>query len=240
MIDNVGNYGADGIVGPHHEKEGSYYTVKQVWSPVQIFMPDNFNGTLNVENRYNFLSLDKCKFDYSYVKYDGENTKTVKNGTVNGVDIAPDSKGTVNIPAAPEEADALSIKVTDQYGEELFTWVFKLKNSENIYKGNAAGSRPTFSNNTVKAGNVTYTFSSTDGTLASVTTGKGEYKFNGGPKFFAYRRSDRSFDQFYNHDDKDAEKKKTQYTEFEDLGKLVSLDAKEDGNRDFSFYRKSL
>ena len=227
MIDNVGNYGADGIVGPHHEKEGSYYTVKQVWSPVQIFMPDNFNGTLNVENRYNFLSLDKCKFDYSYVKYDGENTKTVKNGTVNGVDIAPDSKGTVKIPAAPEEADALSIKVTDQYGEELFTWVFKLKNSENIYKGNAAGSRPTFSNNTVKAGNVTYTFSSTDGTLASVTTGKGEYKFNGGPKFFAYRRSDRSFDQFYNHDDPEAEKKKTTYTEYADQGKFVSLTSKD-------------
>lgn len=67
MIDNVGNYGADGIVGPHREKEGSYYTVKQIWSPVQISMPDNFNGTLNVENRYNFLSLKGCKFDYSYV-----------------------------------------------------------------------------------------------------------------------------------------------------------------------------
>ena len=24
VIDNVGNYAADGIVGPHHEKEGSY------------------------------------------------------------------------------------------------------------------------------------------------------------------------------------------------------------------------
>lgn len=67
MIDNVGNYGADGIVGPHREKEGSYYTVKQIWSPVQVSMPDNFNGTLNVENRYNFLSLKGCKFDYSYV-----------------------------------------------------------------------------------------------------------------------------------------------------------------------------
>ena len=36
--------------------------------------------------------------------------------------------------------------------------------------------------NTVKAGNVTYTFSDTDGTLSSVTTGKGEYKFNGRPE----------------------------------------------------------
>ena len=230
MIDNVGNYGADGIVGPHHEKEGSYYTVKQIWSPVQVSMPESFNGTLNVENRYNFLSLDKCKFDYSYVKYVGTDTKTVKSGTVNGADIAPDSKGTINIPAAPADADALSVKATDQYGEELYTWVFKLKDSENIYKGKAGGNRPTFSNNTVKAGNVTYTFSATDGTLASVTTSKGDYKFDGGPKFFAYRRSDRSFDQFYNHDDPEAEKKKTTYTEYTDQGKFVRLTSKDGAN----------
>ena len=36
FIDNQGNFGADGIVGPHHEKEGSYYTIKQLWSPVQV------------------------------------------------------------------------------------------------------------------------------------------------------------------------------------------------------------
>ena len=230
MIDNVGNYGADGIVGPHHEKEGSYYTVKQIWSPVQVSMPESFNGTLNVENRYNFLSLDKCKFDYSYVKYVGAETKTVKSGTVNGANIAPDSKGTINIPAAPADADALSVKATDQYGEELFTWVFKLKDSENINKDKAGGNRPTFSNNTVKAGNVTYTFSATDGTLASVTTSKGDYKFDGGPKFFAYRRSDRSFDQFYNHDDPEAEKKKTTYTEYTDQGKFVRLTSKDGAN----------
>ena len=230
MIDNVGNYGADGIVGPHHEKEGSYYTVKQIWSPVQVSMPESFNGTLNVENRYNFLNLDKCKFDYSYVKYVGAETKTVKSGTVNGANIAPDSKGTINIPAAPADADALSVKATDQYGEELFTWVFKLKDSENINKGKAGGNRPTFSNNTVKAGNVTYTFSATDGTLASVTTSKGDYKFDGGPKFFAYRRSDRSFDQFYNRDDPEAEKKKTTYTEYTDQGKFVRLTSKDGAN----------
>lgn len=231
MIDNVGNYGADGIVGPHHEKEGSYYTVKQIWSPVQVFMPENFNGTLNVENRYNFLSLDKCKFDYSYIKYNGANTETVKSGTVNGADIAPDSKGTISIPAAPDNADALSVKATDQYGEELFTWVFKLKNSDNIYKGGAKGSKPTVSDNTVKAGNVTYTFSETDGTLASVTTNKGEYTFKNGPKFFAYRRADRSFDQFYNHDDPEAEKKKTTYTEYIDQGTFVKTTTK-DGEND--------
>ncbi len=35
-IDNDGNHGADGIVGPHHEKEGSFFTVKEIWSPVVV------------------------------------------------------------------------------------------------------------------------------------------------------------------------------------------------------------
>lgn len=50
--DNVGNFGADGIVGPHHEKEGSYYTVRQVWCPVQVMnrhIDATFDGKLQVE-----------------------------------------------------------------------------------------------------------------------------------------------------------------------------------------------
>lgn len=231
MIDNVGNYGADGIVGPHREKEGSYYTVKQVWCPVQVSMPDDFNGTLNVENRYNFLNLKGVKFDYSYVKYKGATVNTVKNGIVNGADIETDSKGTITLPAAPKDADALQVKATDQYGEELFTWVFKLKDSEKLFTGKANGSRPTMNGNTVKAEKVTYTFNETDGTLASVVTPKGDYHFNNGPKFFAYRRSDRSFDQFYNHDDPQAEKKKTTYTAYDEQGTFDKLTAT-DGEND--------
>lgn len=231
MIDNVGNYGADGIVGPHREKEGSYYTVKQVWCPVQVSMPDNFNGTLNVENRYNFLSLKGVKFDYSYVKYNGKNTNTVKKGSVNGANIEADSKGTINVPAAPKDAEALQVKATDQYGEELFTWVFKLKDSEKLLISTPSSSRPTMNGNTVKAGKVTFTFNETDGTLSSVVTPNGDYHFNNGPKFFAYRRSDRSFDQFYNHDDPQAEKKKTTYTAYDEQGTFDKLTAT-DGEND--------
>ena len=69
-IDNVGNFGADGIVGPHHEKEGSYYTIKQIWCPIQIMNKEidgNFNGELQVENRYDFLNLNTCRFKYDYI-----------------------------------------------------------------------------------------------------------------------------------------------------------------------------
>ena len=35
-IDNMGNSAPDGIVGAHHEKEGSYFAVKEIWSPVEL------------------------------------------------------------------------------------------------------------------------------------------------------------------------------------------------------------
>lgn len=222
VIDNVGNYGADGIVGPHREKEGSYYTVKQVWSPVQVTMPATFNGTLDVENRYDFLSLSGVKFSYDYIKYVGENTKTLKSGVVNGPHIEPGSKGTIAVAQAPSAADGLAVKATDQYGQELFTWVFKLKDADKPSFATWKG-KPEVNGNVVKAGKTVYTFSETDGTLAKVETARGDYHFGSGPKVFAYRRADRSFDQFYNHDDPQAEKKKTTYTAYEEQGRFDSL-----------------
>ena len=77
---------------------------------------------------------------------------------------------------------------------------------------------------------ITFTFSTTDGTLQQVVTPKGTYKFGNGPRFFAYRRADRSFDQFYNHDDKEAEKKKTTYTAYDEQGKFSQLSARQGEN----------
>lgn len=71
FIDNCGNYGADGIVGPHHEKEGSYFTIKQVWCPIQIrvdSLDSQFDGKLRIENRYDFLNANTCRFTYKYVQ----------------------------------------------------------------------------------------------------------------------------------------------------------------------------
>ncbi len=232
IIDNVGNYAADGIVGPHHEREGSYHTVRQVWCPVQVSMPEGFDGTLDVENRYDFLSLDDCRFDYSYVAFEGAAERTLKGGAVDGVPVRPGSRGTIALPAPPDGAEALRVAAWDRHGQELFTWVFKLRDSADPHGATAGGSRPTIDGLTVRAGNVTYTFSESDGTLNSVGTPRGEFHFGGGPRFFAYRRSDRSFDQFYNHDDSEAEKKKTTYTAYEDQGTFTGIDVDQTADGD--------
>src|ERR1035441_5137193 len=58
MMDVKGNWAPDGIMGPYREKEASYYTIKQIWSPVQLpsALPMDFAGTLPVENHYEFRS----------------------------------------------------------------------------------------------------------------------------------------------------------------------------------------
>ena len=66
-IDIQGNAAPDGILGPHREKEGSFYTIKELWSPVQIGMkalPQNFDGKVSVENNYIYTNLSQCSFEW--------------------------------------------------------------------------------------------------------------------------------------------------------------------------------
>lgn len=238
FIDNVGNYGADGIVGPHHEKEGSYFTIKQVWSPVQIMnIPDTqFDGVLKLENRYDFLNLNTCKFTYQYVTLPKAGTKTgmkvLKKGEVQGPDIAAHGEGTLQIPAMVKDANALMVTAYDYTGEELFTWSYALNKVEIptlATKGQKVTTKTTADNLIVEAGGRTYNFSQKDGQLKEVRIGSKLISLTNGPRFIAAKRSDRSMDQFYNHDDKDAEKKKTQYTTFDDAGKFIGFNVSEEG-----------
>ena len=76
-LDTDGNHGPDGIVGPFREKEGSFYTIKEVWSPVFLELgrldrlPPTFDGRLRVENRYDFTDLSQVKFEWRLVRFAG-------------------------------------------------------------------------------------------------------------------------------------------------------------------------
>lgn len=241
FIDNCGNYGADGIVGPHHEKEGSYWTIKQVWCPVQIMnnsIDANFDGVLNIENRYDFLNVKDCRFVWKRVQFPASNAKgdakVLAQGEVKGSDIAPHAAGTVKIPFAKDAADALQITIIDVYGNELFTRSYPLTYQQKGLAQDTKGSKPSVQETdaqvTVKANGRTYLFSKTDGQLKGVEVNGKTIQLKDGPRFICAHRADRSMDQFYNHDDPDAEKKKTQYDEFEDVGKFTGLQVEEKDN----------
>ncbi len=59
-LDTAGNQAPDGILGPHREKEGSFFTIKEIFAPLHIdFINGNerFQGKIKVENRYDFTDL---------------------------------------------------------------------------------------------------------------------------------------------------------------------------------------
>lgn len=60
ILDSDGPNGPDGIVGPRREKEGSFYTVREVWAPIQfknLFITPSFNGEFMVSNTYLFMRI---------------------------------------------------------------------------------------------------------------------------------------------------------------------------------------
>ena len=107
VMDVKGNWAPDGIVGPFREKEASYYTIKQIWSPVQLpdALPTNFNGTLPVENRFEFTSLSKCHFTWQLRKFSGKaGFEVIAGDATAGPKVAPGKAGVLkNAPPARME-----------------------------------------------------------------------------------------------------------------------------------------
>ncbi len=169
---------------------------------------------LAVENRYDFLNLNTVSFQYEFVSLAdvtrGGSEKVVKSGKVKGPDVAPRAQGRISIPACKEDANLLRITATDLNGRQLMTW------------SQPVGGQLSFNDRQVKGFRAD--FDSKTGRLNGVEVNGRRISLANGPRFVAARRSDRSLDQFYNHDDKQAEKKKTQYTEFADAGVFVRLD----------------
>ncbi len=135
-IDVFSTYAPDGIVGPHHEKEGSYYTVRDIFSPVQIDAPvldDKFTGKLSVHNRYGFRSLAGCSFEWSLLRFRkpsavGAKSEVLGGGKLPGPDVAAGADGALALALSTgwRDADALSVVASDSDGQPLWTWTWPI------------------------------------------------------------------------------------------------------------------
>ena len=72
-LDSVGNAAPDGMVGPRHEKEGSFFAVKELWSPVVVTQLRLAAGKLSMqlENRYDFTDLESCTLQWRALRLPG-------------------------------------------------------------------------------------------------------------------------------------------------------------------------
>lgn len=138
IIDSKDNRGPDGIVGPFREKEGSFFTIKEIWSPVQIkeqTLLHGFTGDLTVENKFLYTNLHDIRFEYRLAtipnyKSTTSGIITVDKGAFTGPSLSPDERGILHIPATTSyaRADILYLSAFDRTGREIYTWSWPLKN----------------------------------------------------------------------------------------------------------------
>ncbi|SDG01104.1 glycoside hydrolase family 2 TIM barrel-domain containing protein [Mucilaginibacter sp. P25] len=192
-LDSDGDHGPDGIVGPYHEKEGSYYAIKEIWSPVYLEpreITPAFNGTLRLENRYSYTNLKQCTFSYKLTTLNGT-ASTSKTGTIASPDVEPGQYGNLQLqlPKDWQNYDVLYVSAFDVNKHELFTWSFPVSNHDKITNriitktgGSKAVITETDSLYKVKTGNgIELAFNRNSGILVSVKNAKGDIRFNNGP-----------------------------------------------------------
>ena len=227
IIDCMGNFGGDGIVGPHMEKEGSFHTIREVWSPVQV----TWDYDIYVKNCYDFTNLKDCQFSYRLLEmpaYGETKVKVLKEGKFTSPNVEPGQTGKLSM--GKTDADVIELTAIDPHGQEIFTWrkrhmvklnnlsIRALRQNTQTYTTQEDADKLTVSN-----GNRQYTFDKKTGRLMGVSVSGKAFSFANGPRFIAAKRSDRSDDGFYNHDDKEAFDKKTQYTEYADQGAFAGF-----------------
>jgi hypothetical protein len=131
-LDCDGNHAPDGILGPYHEKEGSYFSIKEIWSPVHInqeFITEAWDGRLHLENRFFYTNLNQVDFNWELVSLPGpfeadKEEEITEQGTIVSPDVIPQGNGFLefDLPSNWNEADALRLTAIDPHGREIYTW----------------------------------------------------------------------------------------------------------------------
>jgi Glycosyl hydrolases family 2, TIM barrel domain/Glycosyl hydrolases family 2, sugar binding domain/Glycosyl hydrolases family 2/Beta galactosidase small chain len=181
---------ADGIVGPHHEKEGSYYAIKEIWSPVYFERKEitsQFDGTIKIENRFSFTNLKECKFSYQLVSL---SLGLKSDGDIPSPDIKPFQRGQLKIkfPVGWEGAEVLYIIVKDRGNHEIVRKSYSLVTPQQYFKNvDLDKDLPipllieTDSLFSIQVNKTEVTIHKRTGLLTTVKNSKGIIPFNNGP-----------------------------------------------------------
>lgn len=195
-LDADGNHAPDGIVGPYKEKEGSFYTVKNIWSPIQIApftMNTEFDGNLFVENKYIYSSLTGCKLEWSLHEIpDFGETDELASGELYLPNIIPGERRNIKIPIPEEfrEGDVFKLSAYDWTGRELYTWSWAIQSPLDFanrfldVEEVAVGMIEVAENDgllVIKADKMLYEFDLQNGQLKKVERDGQVFSFNNGP-----------------------------------------------------------
>lgn len=136
ILDSDGSNGPDGIVGPYREKEGSFYTIREVWAPIQfkpLRITSGFKGEFLLSNDYLFSNLKECSMTYRIYStpspLKGGKCALLDSGKVDLPAIAPGETGRARmaLPARFFEGDILELEACDRNGKSICTWTWPIK-----------------------------------------------------------------------------------------------------------------
>lgn len=216
-IDTSGSDAPDGVLGPHHEREGSFYTVRQIWSPVQLTAPAelaaDWDGSLGVENHYDFIDLARTSFAWSLVRLPGATDpagrRELAAGVVPGPAVPPHDTGRLLLPLpagwrgdAAHGPNVLYVTARNATGREFWTWSLPIQPAVPLQAEapapTGAAVPPTVRDETgqlvVQIGAGEYRFDRATGRLAAVRVGGRPFALANGPRLVAFRRHERDFE----------------------------------------------
>ena len=192
-IDTHGNNAPDGILGPHHEKEGSFYTIKEIWSPVYIEQAA-LTTTIPVINRYLYTNLNQCTFKGQLKRYtDAFPSKNVqwRSVTIASPDLKPGESGLLKPewPVDLNSYDVLYLTAVDPTGKTINTWSWNLSSAESLAQKVMVKEKlpVTVKEETgfirLSSGKTTVSFSKTNGLLTEISVAGTLLPFGNGPFF---------------------------------------------------------
>lgn len=132
ILDSDGGNGPDGCMDPYRQKEASFYTIREVWSPIYIdrlHVAPSFDGRVLVSNRYLFTNLADCSMRYRTKSLAGE---VLAEGTVKLPAIEPGESGYARfeLPANFRRGDILELAAYDHHGAEVCHWTAPIQRAE--------------------------------------------------------------------------------------------------------------
>jgi hypothetical protein len=200
ILDSAGNQAPDGIVGPYREREGSFDTVKQLWSPIIVTPPDSGSRSFTVTNRYAFTNADRCTFEWESIAFHqpgdaASGSVVLASRTDHGRSLPPGDSATwdgwgppvvVTRETAKVTPDATRLLIKDANGRLIQTYVWPSRDLAYPRASIAEGTTPTATESadalTATAGDFSLQINKNTGMLASVSRHGKPFSLANGPR----------------------------------------------------------